>query len=108
MRKREDLVFPDAAAIDVGASSHWAAVPPHSTHALVREVGAMTDDLNGLADWLLVCGVDVVAPESTGVYWIPVYEVLEQRGLWVWLVGARQVKYVPGRESDVQDFQWLQ
>ncbi len=53
MRKREDLVFPNAAAIDVGASSHWVAVPPHSTDAPVREVGAMTDDLNGLADWLL-------------------------------------------------------
>ena len=61
MRKREDLVFPNAGAIDVGASSHWAAVPPHSTDAPVREVGAMTDDLNGLADWLLACGVDVVA-----------------------------------------------
>jgi transposase len=102
------LVFPNAAAIDVGASSHWAAVPPHSTDAPVREVGAMTDDLNALADWLLACGVDVVALESTGVYWIPVYEVLEQRGLKVWLVDARQVKYVPGRKSDVQDCQWLQ
>lgn len=108
MRKREDEVFPNAAAIDVGASSHWAAVPPHSTDAPVREFGAMTDDLNGLADWLLACGVDVVALESTGVYWIPVYEVLEQRGLNVWLVDARQVKYVPGRKSDVQDCQWLQ
>jgi transposase len=108
MRKREDLVFPNAAAIDVGASSHWAAAPPHSTDAPVREVGAMTDDLNALADWLLACGVDVVALESTGVYWIAVYEVLEQRGLKVWLVDARQVKYVPGRKSDVQDCQWLQ
>ena len=108
MRKPEDLVFPNAAAVDVGASSHWAAVPPHSTDAPVREVGAMTDDLNGLADWLLACGVDVVALESTGVYWIPVYELLEQRGLKVWLVDARQVKYVPGRKSDVQDCQWLQ
>lgn len=108
MRKREDAVFPNAAAIDVGASSHWAAVPPHTTDAPVREFGAMTDDLNVLADWLLACGVDVVALESTGVYWIPVYEVLEQRGLKVWLVDARQVKYVPGRKSDVQDCQWLQ
>jgi transposase len=59
-------------------------------------------------DWLLACGVDTVALESTGVYWIPVYEVLEQRGLTVWLVDARQMKYVPGRKSDVQDCQWLQ
>jgi transposase len=74
----------------------------------VREFGAMTVDLHALADWLLACGVDTVALESTGVYWIPVYEVLEQRGLKVWLVDARQMKYVPGRKSDVQDCQWLQ
>ncbi len=108
MRKRQDLVFPNAPAIDVGAFSHWAAAPPRGTDVPLREVVTMTDDLNGLADWLLGCGVDVVAMESTGVYWIPVYEVLEQRGLKVWLVDARQVKYVPGRKSDVQDCQWLQ
>jgi transposase len=108
MRKREEQVFPNAAAIDIGASSHWVAVPPPSTDAPVREVGTMTADLHALADWLHQCGVDVVALESTGVYWIPVYEVLEQRGLQVWLVDARQVKYVPGRKSDVQDCQWLQ
>jgi transposase len=84
------------------------AVPRHSADEPVREFGAMTDDLHALADWLLACGVDVVALESTGVYWIPVYEVLEQRGLKPWLVDARQVKYVPGRKSDVQDCQWLQ
>jgi transposase len=112
MRKRDDEVFPNAAGIDIGASSHWVAVPRHLAEqagcAAVREVGAMTDDLNALADWLLGCGVDTVALESTGVYWIPVYEVLEQRGLKVWLVDARQMKYVPGRKSDVQDCQWLQ
>lgn len=108
MRKREDEVLPNAAAVDIGASSHWVAVPPHSTDAPVREFSAMTDDLNAMADWLLACGVDVVALESTGVYWIPVYEVLESRSLKVWLVEARQVKYVPGRKSDVQDGQWLQ
>jgi transposase len=112
VRKRDDEVFPCAAGIDVGASSHWVAVPRHLAEQagceLVREVGAMTDDLNALADWLLACGVDTVALESTGVYWIPVYEVLEQHGLTVWLVDARQLKYVPGRKSDVQDCQWLQ
>lgn len=92
----------------MGASSHWVAVPSMSTDAPVREFGAMTDDLNATADWLLACGVDIVALESTGVYWIPVYEVLVQRDLEVWLVDARQVKYVPGRKSDVQDCQWLQ
>ena len=108
VRKREDEVFPNAAGIDVGGSSHWVAVPARSNDESVREFGAMTDDLNAMADWLLACGVDTVALESTGVYWIPVYEVLEQRGLQVWLVDARQMKYVPGRKSDVQDCQWLQ
>jgi transposase len=61
-----------------------------------------------MADWLLACGVDTVALESTGVYWIPVYEVLERRGLTVWLVDTRQMKYVPGRKSDVMNCQWLQ
>ena len=83
VRKREDEVFPNAAGIDVGASSHWVAVPAHVTQKSVREFGAMTDDLSALADWLLECGVDTVALESTGVYWIPVYEVLEQKGLKV-------------------------
>jgi len=108
VRKREDEVFPNAAAVDIGASSHWAAVPPHSSEEPVRECGVMTADLHAMADWLLSCGVDTVVLESTGVYWIPVYELLEQRGLKVWLVDARQVKYVPGRKSDIQDCQWLQ
>lgn len=112
MRKREDEVFPNAAGIDIGASSHWVAVPRHLAEGAgdepVREVGAMTDDLTALARWLVSLGVDTVAVESTGVYWIPVFEVLEQHGLKVWLVDARQMKYVPGRKSDVQDCQWLQ
>jgi transposase len=110
MRKREDSpeVFPNAAGIDVGASSHWVAVPRSAVEEPVREFGAMTDDLHAMADWLLACGVDTVALESTGVYWIPVFEVLERRGLTVWLVDARQMKYVPGRKSDVMDCQWLQ
>jgi transposase len=107
MRKRDDEVFPNAAGIDIGASSHWVAVPRHLAEQAgcepVREVGAMTDDLYALAQWLLSLGVDTVALESTGVYWIPVYEVLEQHGLTVWLVDARQMKYVPGRKSDLQD-----
>jgi transposase len=109
MRKGNDeVVFPNAAGIDVGGSSHWVAVPTQLAEEPVREFGAMTDDLKALADWLLACGVDTVALESTGVYWIPVYEVLEQHGLKVWLVDARQMKYVPGRKSDVLDCQWLQ
>jgi len=111
-RKREDEVFPNAAGIDIGGSNHWVAVPRHLAEVAaedpVREVGAMTEDLNALARWLVKLGVDTVAVESTGVYWIPVFEVLEQHGLQVWLVDARQMKYVPGRKSDVQDCQWLQ
>ena len=109
MRKKDEMVvFPNAAAIDIGATSHWVAVPRERDVEPVREFGAMTDDLHALADWLLACGIDTVALESTGVYWIPVYEVLERRRLTVWLVDARQMKYVPGRKSDVQDCQWLQ
>ena len=108
MHKREEQFFPNAAAVDVGASSHWVAVPPDRADDSVHEYGAMTDDLNAMADWLLACKVDTVALESTGVYWIAVFEVLEQRGLKVFLVDARQMKYVPGRKSDVQDCQWLQ
>jgi transposase len=106
--REDDLVFPNAAGIDVGGSSHWVAVPRHTCEEPVREFGAMTDDLNAMAQWLLACGVDTVALESTGVYWIPVFKVLQQRGLKVFLVDARQMKYVPGRKSDVQDCQWLQ
>jgi len=109
MRKREEeVVLANAAGVDVGASSHWVAVPPHAGKEPVREFGTMTDDLNAMADWLIACGVDTVALESTGVYWIPLYEVLQQHGLKVWLVDARQMKYVPGRKSDVADCQWLQ
>lgn len=107
MRKRDE-VFPNAAGIDVGASGHWVSVPQDRDAQPVRQFGAMTNDLHALADWLIACGVDTVALESTGVFWIPVYEILEQRGLSVWLVDARQVKYVPGRKSDVLDCQWLQ
>lgn len=107
MRTRDE-VFPNSAGIDVGASSHWVAVPSHSADQPVRQVGVMTTDLHKLADWLIECGVDTVALESTGVFWIPVYDVLEQRGLKVALVGTHQMRNVPGRKSDVLDCQWLQ
>lgn len=112
VRKTPEVVFQNAAAIDVGAYRHWVAVPPHLAQQLgceaVRDFGCFTQQLEALADWLLALGVDIVALESTGVYWIPVYELLEQRGLRVWLVDARQVKHVPGRKSDILDCQWLQ
>ena len=97
-----------AAGIDVGCRSHFVAVPEGSCEQPVREFSSFTDDLHRMADWLLECGVTAVAMESTGIYWIPVFEILESRGLEVRLVNARHVKNVPGRKSDVLDCQWLQ
>jgi transposase len=102
------LINPDAAGIDVGSSEHYVAVPPDRDEQPVRRFGAFTQDLHALAQWLLQCGVKTVAMESTGVYWIPLYQILESYGLTVKLVNARHVKHVPGRKSDVQDCQWLQ
>jgi transposase len=97
-----------AAGIDVGSKSHFVAVPEGVDPEPVREFSTFTDDLERLADWLISCGVTTVAMESTGIYWIPVFEILESRGLEVKLVNARHVKNVPGRKSDVLDCQWLQ
>ena len=102
------LINPNAAGIDVGASEHYVAVPPDRDEQPVRRFGAFTEDLQSLAHWLVQCGVTTVAMESTGVYWIPLYQILEDYGLVVKLVNARHVKHVPGRKSDVQDCQWLQ
>jgi transposase len=97
-----------AAGIDVGSRSHFAAVPEGADEQPVREFSTFTDDLERLAKWLISCGVTTVAMESTGIYWIPVFEILERYGLEVRLVNARHVKNVPGRKSDVLDCQWLQ
>jgi transposase len=98
----------NAAAIDIGSTSHFVAVPEGRDTVSVREFGTFTADLHRLADWLEQCEVDTVVMESTGVFWIPVFELLEQRGLKVLLVNARHVKNVTGRKSDVLDCQWLQ
>lgn len=98
----------DAAGIDIGATFHVVAVPPERAEEPVRSFGSFTGDLHALADWLQELGITTVAMESTGVYWIPVFEVLEARGLEVLLVNARDVKNVPGRKTDVNDAQWLQ
>ena len=98
----------NAAGIDVGAESHYVAVPVDRDEEPVRTFSAFTPDLCHLADWLKACGVDTVAMESTGVYWIPLYEVLEQRGFKVYLVSPHNLKRVPGRKTDVLDCQWLQ
>ena len=98
-----------AAGIDVGATSHFVAVPKNCSDKPVREFKSFTQDLFALADWLQECGVKSVAMESTGVFWIPLYELLEQRGFEVKLVDARQVKHLPGRnKTDVMDCQWIQ
>jgi transposase len=97
-----------AAGIDIGSRSHFVAIPEGIDEPSVREFSTFTDDLERLADWLVVCGITTVAMESTGIYWIPVFEILENRGLEVKLVNARHVKNVPGRKSDVLDCQWLQ
>ncbi len=97
-----------AAAIDVGATSLFVAVPPGRDTSDVREFATFTGDLYRLADWLTQCQIETVVMESTGVYWIPIFEILEERGFEVCLVDARHVKNVSGRKSDVLDCQWLQ
>jgi transposase len=97
-----------AAGIDIGSKSHFVAVPEGTDEQPVHEFSAFTGDLERLAEWLISCGVTTVAMESTGVYWMPVFEILESHGLEVKLVNARHVKNVPGRKSDVLDCQWLQ
>ena len=98
----------NAAGIDVGAGSHFVAVPEGRAEQPVQEFEAFTADLYRLADWLLECEVETVVMESTGVYWIPLFGVLEERGLQVMLVDPRRIKNVPGRKTDVSDCQWLQ
>jgi len=101
------LVRPDAAGIDVGSRVHYVAVPPELEQP-VRSFDCMTADLRELAAWLKTCGVRTVALEATGVYWIPIVEMLEDHGFEVYLVDARQTRNVSGRKSDVQDCQWIQ
>ena len=103
-----DTVHLNAAGIDIGSASHWVAVPADRSPEPVREFRSVTPALWALADWLEACGIETVAMESTGVYWIPLYEELEARGIEVLLVNARHVKSVPGRKSDLNDCQWLQ
>lgn len=98
----------NAAGIDVGAGSHFVAVPEDRCEEPVREFKAYTGDLYRMADWLAECDIRTVAIESTGVYWIPLFGVLEERGFEVMLVDPRRIKNVPGRKTDVVDCQWLQ
>lgn len=91
----------DVAGIDIGSELHYVCVPEDRSKTPRRVFSCFTPDLNALADWLLSCGVKSVAMESTGVYWIPLYEILDKRGFEVILVNARDVKNVPGRKTDV-------
>jgi transposase len=105
--KALEIVHPDAAGIDVGGSEHWVAISPDRDPEPVRRFGCFTADLREMAAWLMEKGVRSVAMQSTGVYWMPVFEVLEQHGLEVYLVNAQHTKNVPGRKSDIQECQWL-
>ncbi|MDP2680751.1 MAG: IS110 family transposase [Rhodoferax sp.] len=102
------IAYPNACGIDIGATSHFVAVPSDRDDEPVREFPAFTADLERLVQWLRRCRVTAVAMESTGVYWIPLFEMLDAAGFEVHLVNARHVKNVPGRKSDVLDCQWLQ
>ena len=105
------VIHRHAAGIDVGATSHWVCVPEDAVaegQSPVREFGAFTRDLDNVVEWLLACGVQTVAMESTGVYWIPLFQKLESAGLEVILTNARHVRHVPGRKTDCKDCQWLQ
>jgi transposase len=105
---RLSTINPDAAGIDIGSTFHVVAVASDRDDRPVRTFRTFSSDLQQLADWLAEAGITTVAMESTGVYWIPVFEILEARGFEVLLVNARDVKHVPGRKSDVNDAQWLQ
>lgn len=102
------VINSDVAGIDIGATEIYVGVPPDRDDEPVRCFSSFTEDLHALADWLAACGVRSVAMESTGVYWIALFQILEARGFEVCLVNARHAKNVPGRKSDVADCQWLQ
>lgn len=105
-----DRIHLNAAGIDIGAETHYVAVPPgrDPEGKDVRSFKTFTADLNQLAQWLKECGIEKVAMESTGVYWIPLFEILDTKGFDVILVNPRHFKNVPGRKTDVVDCQWLQ
>jgi transposase len=97
-----------AAGVDIGAHEIMACVPDGDDHQLVRAFGPYTADLDTLADWFVDRDIQTVAMESTGVYWIALFETLEARGIHCCLISAQAIKHVPGRKSDVRDCQWMQ
>ena len=101
------ITHTNAAGIDVGNEEHYVCVPPDRDTEPIRSFSCFTDDLHAMAKWLVACKIDTVALQSTGVYWMPVYDVLEEYGLKVFVVNARHTKNLPGRKSDVQECRWL-
>lgn len=102
-----EVVHPEAAGIDIGNESHYVDVPSTRDSQPVRRFGCTTAELKAMADWLKQCKIQTIAMQSTGVYWMSVYDILEEAGLEVYLVNANQTKNLPGRKSDVQESQWL-
>jgi transposase len=109
-KERGDLkqINLDAAGIDIGSEFHYVAVPEDRAEQSIRKFGCYTSDIGAMAEWLKNCGIKTIAMESTGVYWMPVYQILEENGLEVILVNARHIKNVPGRKTDVVDSRWIQ
>jgi transposase len=101
------VVHPKAAGIDVGNEEHWVAVAPDLDPEPVQSFGCFTQDLREMANWLVRCGVETVALQSTGVYWIALYDILSERGIRVFVVNAADTKNLPGRKTDIQECQWL-
>lgn len=101
------ILYPNAAGIDIASREHYIAVNPEVDEHPIRSFGCFTEDLYSIANWLLECGVDTVAMEATGIYWISLYLILEQAGLNVFLVNAKHVKNVSGKKSDVKDAEWI-
>src|SRR6201981_2008592 len=102
-----EVVHPHAAGIDIGNESHYVAVPPGRDSEPVRRFGSTAVDVREMADWLKQCKIPTIAMQSTGVYWMSVYDILEEAGFEVYLVNAKETKNLPGRKSDVQESQWL-
>jgi len=103
-----EIITKDACGIDIGSKEHWVAVPKDRDEQPIRKFGCFTADLHAMAHWLKKCNIKTIAMESTGIYWIPVFQILEEHGFGVKLVNAAHVKNVPGRKTDILDCQWLQ
>ena len=98
----------NAAGLDIGAAEIWGCVPEDRDEERVRQFATFTPDLQALVAWLAACRIDTVAMEATGIYWIPIYELLEEQGFEVYLVNAQHIKNVPGKKTDILDCQWIQ